>query len=239
MNIGIYKITNPSGKIYIGQSININYRENWYKKLYCKKQPKLYKSIMKYGWVQHLFEIIEECSLEQLNERETYWKQYYLDLFNGDWKKVLFCGLYDTGGGPKSKETKLKMSKSRLGKKDSNETKKKKSESFKGRKGSIKQKEIISKYWKNNPIRTIEIGIKISNTKKEKTKYKTKPFPKKDVSKFKTNVSVIQCDLNDKEIKEFISINEASRQTGIRHDTISACVRGKQKTTGGYKWKYK
>ena len=47
--IGIYKITSPTKKIYIGQSINIEYRIESYKKLIrCKKQIKLYNSLKKY-----------------------------------------------------------------------------------------------------------------------------------------------------------------------------------------------
>jgi len=75
--IGIYKITSPINKIYIGQSTNIENRKYYYTSIKCNKQPKLYNSLQKYGWEQHKFEIIEECSLEQLNEREIYWGQYY------------------------------------------------------------------------------------------------------------------------------------------------------------------
>ena len=38
---GIYKITSPSGKIYIGQSINIKSRWKYYEKLRCNKQFKI------------------------------------------------------------------------------------------------------------------------------------------------------------------------------------------------------
>jgi len=61
--IGIYKITNPKGKIYIGQSINIKRRFNEYKRLNCSQQPKIYNSLLKYGSDNHKFEIIEEFSL--------------------------------------------------------------------------------------------------------------------------------------------------------------------------------
>ena len=57
--IGIYKIINPKGKIYIGQSTNLKKREDSYEKLRCDKQYKLYNSLQKYGWEQHIFEIIE------------------------------------------------------------------------------------------------------------------------------------------------------------------------------------
>ena len=46
-NIGIYKITNPKGKVYIGQSININKRWNAYRNLKLKSQTKLLNSLKK------------------------------------------------------------------------------------------------------------------------------------------------------------------------------------------------
>lgn len=106
--IGIYKIINPKGKIYIGQSVNIKRRRKEYEKIKCISQPKLYNSFKKHGVENHKFEIIEECSLDQLNEKEIYWKQYYINLVG--WEKVLFCQLIDGEGGYKNKETKNKMS---------------------------------------------------------------------------------------------------------------------------------
>jgi len=74
MKLGyIYKITSPSSKVYIGQTINISNRKCHYKKLHCHKQKSIYNSINKYGWENHLFEIIEEVSNEQLNDREKHW----------------------------------------------------------------------------------------------------------------------------------------------------------------------
>jgi hypothetical protein len=75
--IGIYKITSPTNKIYIGQSTNIENRKYYYTSIKCDKQPKLYNSLLKYGWEQHIFEVIEECLEEQLNEREIYWGNYF------------------------------------------------------------------------------------------------------------------------------------------------------------------
>ena len=75
--IGIYKTVNPKGKIYVGQSINIERREEEYRGSRCKGQKKLYYSIIKYGWDNHTHEIIEECSIDQLDEREIYWGMFY------------------------------------------------------------------------------------------------------------------------------------------------------------------
>lgn len=74
---GIYKITNPKGKIYIGQSIDIYSRIKYYKNLNCKKQRKLYNSLLKYGWDNHKFEIVSLCYEEQLNEFERDFQEAY------------------------------------------------------------------------------------------------------------------------------------------------------------------
>jgi group I intron endonuclease len=108
--IGIYKITSPSGKIYVGQSINIIIRWRKYKRLDCKNQIKLYNSFKKHGSENHKFEIVEECYLEQLNEREIFWMDKYKTTANG-------LNIKDGGSfGKHSDETKLKISKSLLGK---------------------------------------------------------------------------------------------------------------------------
>jgi hypothetical protein len=39
--IGIYKITNPNGRIYIGQTTNSVVRRKKYEKLHCKDQPSI------------------------------------------------------------------------------------------------------------------------------------------------------------------------------------------------------
>lgn len=102
--IGIYKITSPSNRIYVGQSVRIERRKTEHKKLYGIG-PKLKHSYEKYGFENHIFEIIEECSVEQLEEREIYWKKYYVDLVG--WDFVLFHNLYDLGSfGPWREEQK-------------------------------------------------------------------------------------------------------------------------------------
>jgi group I intron endonuclease len=82
--IGIYKISNPLNKIYIGQSINITYRNKQYKSpSNYKNQTKLRNSINKYGLDNHKFEVIEECETKELNNRERYWQNYYDSFKNG------------------------------------------------------------------------------------------------------------------------------------------------------------
>jgi group I intron endonuclease len=108
--IGIYKITSPTNRIYIGSSNNIANRISSYKNLKCKSQTKLYRSLKKYGFTNHLFEIIEECSINILLEREAYYGVQFNVL---DKKFGLNCRI------PKSTDNYICMSdstKSKIGK---------------------------------------------------------------------------------------------------------------------------
>ena len=89
---GIYKITSPSGRIYIGESKNIHYRWSKYKILNCKDQHGLYNSFLKYTVERHSFEIVEECSLQELKCRERYWQDFYNVLKRGLNCKLTECG---------------------------------------------------------------------------------------------------------------------------------------------------
>lgn len=75
--IGIYKITSPSGKIYIGQSVNIEKRFIQYKCTKAKTQTRLHYSFIKYGVDKHKFEIVCECKKTELHDLETYYQRLY------------------------------------------------------------------------------------------------------------------------------------------------------------------
>lgn len=108
---GIYKITSPSGGIYIGQSIDIINRKWTYASMKCQDQQRLYNSLKKYGWKNHNFEIIHKCSESDLNELEKYYIKEYKS-FNTE------HGMNLTEGGNQhkhSEETKQKISKSHIG----------------------------------------------------------------------------------------------------------------------------
>lgn len=132
--IGIYKITNTSKRIYIGQSNNIEKRFKMYKKLYCKLQIRLYNSFIKYGVENHKFEILCECDIKELNDKE----RYYQDIFSVTNKNGMNCSLTKSSdrNGSHSKETKLKISLASKGKIISEETRKKISNSNKGKKSN-------------------------------------------------------------------------------------------------------
>jgi len=73
--IGIYKITNPHGKIYIGQSKDIEQRFKTHKSQRTKN--KLGMSFIEFGVKSHVFEVIEECEKSELNEKEYNYIKFY------------------------------------------------------------------------------------------------------------------------------------------------------------------
>lgn len=82
--IGIYKIENlVNHKIYIGQSNNIQRRFKEHKTKGEKSHIPVDYAIKKYGVENFSFEVIEECSLDKLNERESYWIEYFKSYPNG------------------------------------------------------------------------------------------------------------------------------------------------------------
>jgi len=135
--IGIYKITSPTKKIYIGQSINVERRLNSYFKMnHCKQQVRLYNSFKKHGVDNHKFEIVEECSVEMLNDRERHYQEIYNTIDNG-----LNCLLTKTSdkSGVMSIESRNKMSIKLIG-----------NTRAKGLKRTQEQKDLISNRMKGN-----------------------------------------------------------------------------------------
>lgn len=79
---GIYKITNiKNKKVYIGQSVNISERFKQHVKrgvgAEAPTRNKLYPEMNEFGPEGFTFEFLEECSKEQLNDREKYWIEYF------------------------------------------------------------------------------------------------------------------------------------------------------------------
>ena len=148
--VGIYKITSPTGKVYIGQSTNIEQRFQYYKKLNCVQQVKLFRSLQKYKPENHNFEIIEECEESRLNLRERYWQEQY-DVLNREKGLNLRYTKINSKSGTMSEETKARMSISKTGEKNpihgkthSEETRRKISEKRKGHKHSEETKKLYS-----------------------------------------------------------------------------------------------
>lgn len=225
---GIYSITSPSGKIYIGQSIDLEKRLYYYQTCWkhIKKQRKLYASFKKHGVENHIFKIIEECHLDILDEREI----FYIDLFESTVK-----GLNIKLGGNGGKQT--QETKDRIGKSNTGISRPKTQEQIEKLRGQTRTEETKLKMSLAGKNREITWGNKISEAKQRN------PFKYSDESKQKmrdnSGISILQFTKDNQFIKEYPSAKQAERETGIKNDNIYCCLKGKSKSAGGFIWRYK
>jgi hypothetical protein len=121
---------------------------------------------------------------------------------------------------------------------------------------SIQTKTKISNIWKmKSTEEKNQINIKrgIGNLGKKKSTSGYRNWKKEDLDKLKSHSpfnkpdwsdkckkQVLMLDKNTRKIlKEFNSVTEAALAVGVSQGTLSGCLIGKSKTSGGYKWEYK
>lgn len=81
---GIYKLTDSTnGKMYIGQSVDVGERWRQHIKRGCKAEvgtisgSKLYSAMAEHGIWHFKFELLQECSKEELNKLEKFWINHF------------------------------------------------------------------------------------------------------------------------------------------------------------------
>lgn len=211
----IYKYTSPSGKSYIGQTIqSLENRAGHNGKNYigCKY---FYSAIKKYGWNNFIVEILGEFPIEQLNFQERRFIEifntlapngYNIQFFENDYhkgRKRIYQ--YDTDGnlikgweGQLEAATSLNINQQSL------------NQCLKGN-----QKSCGGYYWSYLLLEKFPIKEKIDNTEK----------------------IIYMCDLNGKVLSTFNSIAKAADFIGGERGAIKRCCRNELKTAYGYKWK--
>jgi group I intron endonuclease len=76
---GVYKITSPSGKVYIGQASNIHRRMNEHRSDSKKIINKLYSSFKKYGFDSHSIEVL---FLSDVQYERSKMEQFFINYYN-------------------------------------------------------------------------------------------------------------------------------------------------------------
>lgn len=95
------------------------------------------------------------------------------------------------------------------------------------------KKSIATQKQMNNPRNKENFSRKI------REKWKDPLFLKNQRERECMNRKVMQYTLEKNFVKDYISINSAHRETGVHSASIGRCCMGKQKTAGGFIWKYK
>jgi group I intron endonuclease len=247
----IYKITNIiSNKCYIGETKEDTPEKRWQGHIQSIKRnagcPALKDAIKKYGIEKFKFEVLIICFDEDrfIYEKE-YIKKYNSQVPNG--YNILPGG---EGGGF-------------LGKNHSEETRKKIGESGKAfRQNNPNHFETYREKHKE-AMKQVDISAALKNSEKFKRAVEERRIGGKilDETKKKISESVIRYLNNNREkhrdaitraigkkiaqytkdnvfVKEYISIAEAGRTSSVKGKTIQNALSGRNKTAGGFIWKY-
>lgn len=236
----IYVITNQiNGHKYVGQSSRGL-------DTYFGSGTALKKAIQKYGKHNFTKEIVEYCQATELNEKEVQWISK-LDTYRGEGYNLTPGGDGWTKGMKHSKDTvnKLLKNPSQKGKTRSEETKQKIRESLAAYRNSLTQEERkqiygksgqklkgISRVFSENHKKNLSIG----QTGKPKSP-RTLEHISKIVEKHRKEICKID-PTQERVISTYKSLKEASQNTGIPASSICCACKGRQKTAGGFIWKY-
>jgi group I intron endonuclease len=206
---GIYKITSPSGKIYIGEANNLHLRCSYYlTPNRVKKQRGIYNSLLKYGVENHIIDIVEICDENILLERE----RYYQEIFNS-----VEGGLNCFYSSTKDKK-----------KKHSEESKKLMSDKSKGEKNHF-----YNKKHSQEALNKISKASKGENNPNYGGKFKTDEWLKKQsISNSKKSIKITDTLTN--EIKIFINSKEAATYLNVSTSNIRECKRNGYKVKKRY-----
>lgn len=240
----IYKYTSPSNKVYIGQTTSEIKRRNSFRNRESYGGIKIDNARRKYNPDNFKYDVIsrknylsEEDANFDLDLLETYYIADY-DSYKNGYNST--TGGDGTRGVIVSEETRKRMSESLKGLKKTEEHRYKISLSHKGKKLSEETKRKLSDYHIGKRP-TDDARKKMSESRKgEKNCWYRKCLPKETLrlASLVNSKSVISLTVNNEYIKEYNSIRQAGKETGVDTSSISRCCKGKQKIAGGYKWKY-
>lgn len=231
----IYKIVNPKGNIYIGKTTRLKERIANYK--YCtgiSEQKMIYNSIKKYGWENHIFEIIDQTTENNLSKLEIDYIDRYAT-YHYDNKN----GMNLTKGGEGSS-----------GRVDSPEVRKKRADKIRGRKHTDQTKRLLSDLKKGKPSHRKGVPCseqtrqKISQANRGKIKSQDTLQKIKNtrlINLINKHEAILQIDINTGEIiKEWVMLpKDIGRYFTTADSNISKCLRKKVPNAHKFIWRYK
>ena len=215
MSCGVYLIRNKiNNKVYIGLSVNIEERWQYHRSSYLKEDGKeknkpLYLAFRKYGIDNFDFQILEECLISELSEKE----QYYIKLYDCCILDGRDKGYNLTRGG----DGQLTYDYHYI---------------YELWKSGLNQKRIsqILKIGETTVIRALNSFNIDSHTRRSRAVSESNKDRRKPVKQYDKNMNYIAC---------YDSIAEAGRATNTDKGDIGKVCAGKRKSAGGYVWKWK
>lgn len=225
MITGIYKITNlTNGHYYVGQAIDIKAR--WREHRFSANHPEhkdhnspIHRALAKYGNQNFSYEILEECSRNELDEKEVYWIKVLSARENGNYN-ILYGGqdrikfddkpveLYDLQGNYVKTIPSATKTAEELG---------------------VSRSSIYGVLHKDRPT-CKGYQMKYAEDNNIIKPYVSKQGGSRGVAQIDPKTNII--------IRTFVSAAEAARITGADGSAITKVCKGKLKTTKGFIWSY-
>lgn len=234
-NWTIYKITSPTGRLYIGVTSNYKNRIRTYHGGWKQSQPLIMRSLSKYGATNHSFEIVDTfmSDLAYALGKEMFFIRSYMSNRH-KWPEQNGMNLTDGGQGTlgwKMSEKQKKQNSDRVkGFKHTEEAKKKISEASKGNKHGIGHK------WTEEK-RVSMIGLMKGN------KYGKGPNENNKIalreSAKKRRKPVNQYDLYGNLVAKYNSVQDAAIGSKVSISAIKAILCGQYNKMKGFTFKYK
>ena len=229
----IYKITSPTGRVYIGKTTRLNDRISYYRNNNNKQQKIISSSIDKYGWNQHKFEVIDEAPIDQLNELEIkYIKEFNTFHYDNPNGMNLTRGGEGLNGRKLSAETIAKQIAKRTGTKRSKATKELMSSLKKGKAPSCASNpktEYFLQRARESNLGRVPSADEILKRKQARLS-----------RLIEQHESILQIDINGNIIKEWQMLpKDIAKHFNACDTNIVKCLNRKQEKGLGYIWKYK
>ncbi len=259
----LYKITNKvDNKSYIGVTIKHNYNDRWRKHINCLKYkegcPLLKNAMKKYGTDQFEFKILIICFDEDVVKYEKeYIKRYNTlspngyNLLNGGQLGDGFVGYKHTPETiEKIKEKSKIFRENNPNHFETYREKLKKSMETVDLSSAVKNSEKFKKAMEERRKKNALMGNKniLSEESKKKISESLKLYYQKnnriisnkhiEAIKKALGKPIAQYTKDGILVKEYCSISEADRISGVKRSNIQCVLNGKNKTAGGFIWKF-
>jgi group I intron endonuclease len=222
----IYLIRNKvNDKCYVGQTIQKNVNNRWRAHRHSSDTI-LASAFSKYGMANFEFSVISEIPNEQLDEREISEIR--------ERNTISPNGYNLEGGGNFGKiihpSSRLMMREAKLGEKN-----------FNFGKPRTEEAKINIGLAHKGLTHTEETKARISSKKKGTQLGENNPFFNKTHTsemKAKLGTAVDKYTKDGEFLETFTTVTFAADSAGINRKNVSACLVGRQKTAGGFVWKY-
>lgn len=213
-NSGIYKITNNcNGKSYIGKSKNLKVRLRAHHTQPFNRNNDMYNSLIYTAIRTYGIENFSFDILEYCSEEKLNEREKYWISYYHTFIQLPNCNGYNMTVGGETNIFKKTYDRDLI------------LSLWNEGKSHTEIKEIT--YCTRQTLTNIldELNISPNERRRRGAQYKARP--------------ILQYNLQEELIQEYVSINEASRQTSIPTSNLARACQGKLKTAGGYIWKYK